>query len=59
MRHVHRDENKVAHVLVCLALQDDMNRVWLYDPLDCIHEILLAEFSAIATFPEKEKGDVT
>jgi hypothetical protein len=24
-----------------------------------MHEILLAEFSAITTFPEKEKGDVT
>ena len=48
MRHVRRKENHVAHMLADLAVKDTMSMVWLYNPPDCICEILKAEISALS-----------
>jgi ribonuclease HI len=45
--YVRRVENKVAHVLARLALNNNLNRVWQYDPPECIREILDAEQFAL------------
>jgi hypothetical protein len=45
--HVSRNNNTVAHVLASLALRNDMDKVWLYDPPDCIREIVFAEILAL------------
>ena len=47
MGHIRREGNKVAHNLANLALQDHMERVWLYDPPDCIRDLLHAETLAL------------
>ena len=39
MGYVRRDENKVAQVLVRLALNNNLDRVWRFDPPECIREI--------------------
>lgn len=49
--HICRQSNQVAHVLASLALREDMDRVWLYDPPDCIREILYAELSSLQDLP--------
>jgi ribonuclease HI len=48
IRHVRREENHVAHVLADLAVKDNMSMVWLYNPPDCICEMLKAEISALS-----------
>jgi ribonuclease HI len=45
--HVRRVSNNVAHVLASLALREDIDRVWLYDPPDCIREIMYAEIPSL------------
>jgi hypothetical protein len=39
--------NKVAHALASLAMSETLNKVWLYDPPDCIRTYLQADFSAV------------
>ena len=39
MRHTRQEENRVAHVLADLAVKDNMNLVWFYNPPECIREI--------------------
>lgn len=43
MGYVRREENKVTRVLARLALNNNMDRVWRYDPPECIREILDAD----------------
>ncbi|XP_059441991.1 uncharacterized protein LOC132174335 [Corylus avellana] len=45
--YVRREGNKVAHILASLALQNEMGRVWIYEPPDCIRETLHAEVLAL------------
>jgi hypothetical protein len=47
MGYVCRDENKVAHVLARLALNNNLDRVWRFGPLECIHEIIDVEQFAL------------
>ena len=47
MGYVRREENKVAHVLARLALNNNLDRVWQSDPPKCICEILDAEQFAL------------
>jgi hypothetical protein len=37
----------VAHVLADLAVKDNMSMVWLYNPPDCICEMLKADISTL------------
>ncbi|XP_059436729.1 uncharacterized protein LOC132169770 [Corylus avellana] len=45
--HIGRAGNHVAYELARMALQTEMDKVWLYDPPDCIREILHAEALAL------------
>jgi ribonuclease HI len=47
MRHICSEANKVAHGIAKLAMSATMNKVWLYDPPDCIRNYLQADFSAV------------
>ncbi|XP_059431507.1 uncharacterized protein LOC132165012 [Corylus avellana] len=47
MGHIQREGNKVVHALASLALQNEIDRVWLYDPPDCIRETMHAEALAL------------
>jgi ribonuclease HI len=47
MRHTCREANKVAHAIANWAMSNTMNKVWLYDPPDCIRSFLQADFSAV------------
>jgi ribonuclease HI len=47
MRYTCREANKVAHAIASLAMSATMNKVWLYDPPDCIRNYLQADFSAV------------
>ena len=47
MIHVRREGNTVAHGLANYAMQENVNRVWLNDPPDCVRDSLQADFSAV------------
>jgi ribonuclease HI len=47
MQYVRREGNKVAHVLANIAVKEKLNKVWFYNPPDCIHDLLQAEMSAL------------
>ena len=47
MGYVRGVENKVAHVLAHLALNNNLDRVCQYDPPECIREILDVEQFAL------------
>ncbi|XP_059436785.1 uncharacterized protein LOC132169849 [Corylus avellana] len=47
MRYTRREGNRVAHILARLAMHETMNTVCLYNPPDCIRDILQAEISVL------------
>jgi ribonuclease HI len=47
MIHVRREGNNVAHRLATFVVHENVNRVWLNDPLECIRDPLQADFSAV------------
>ena len=47
-KHIRRDDNHVAHVLTEMAVKNNVNMVWFYNPPDCICESLRADISAVS-----------
>ncbi|XP_059446647.1 uncharacterized protein LOC132178216 [Corylus avellana] len=47
MIHTRREANQVAHCLARAAIIHSMDKVWLYDPPDCIRDHLQADLSAL------------
>ncbi|XP_059436153.1 uncharacterized protein LOC132169082 [Corylus avellana] len=45
--YVRKEGNNVAHILASLAVQNEMDRVWFYEPPDCIRETLHTEALAL------------
>lgn len=43
--HVNRDINHVAHKLAKLAIHHVLDKVWLKETPDCIHDVILMERS--------------
>jgi hypothetical protein len=48
MKHIRRDDNHVAHLLAKMAVKNNVNMVWFYNPLDCIRESLRENISALS-----------
>ena len=47
MIYVRREGNKVAHGLATFAVHEHVNRVWLTNPPECIHDPLQADIYAV------------
>ena len=49
MSFIRREGNKAAHVLSKVAIADVVNKVWINEILDCIHDIILIEQHALSS----------